>query len=108
MHEHAVAHYHHERLQGAARAVRAHWVKRLDAVMYVIGALGLVMTIPQVVEIWVYHNASGVSALSWGSYFIFSIFWLVYAIAHRTRVLIFTQALWVVFNALIAIGAMKY
>lgn len=108
MHGNSAIHHHHQHLRRIEQALEPRWVKRLDKVMYVIGILGLVMTLPQVVEIWVYHNAAGVSALSWGSYFIFSIFWLVYALAHRARVLIFTQSLWVLLNAIVAVGAMKY
>jgi len=101
-------HHYHERLRRAELAVEAPWVKKLDKMMYVIGTLGLIMTLPQVYEIWVNHNASGVSAISWISYFIFSICWLFYGIAHRERVIIFTQFFWVLLNALIAIGALKY
>ncbi len=101
-------HHFHDRLRRASAAVERPWLKKLDKLMYVVGALGPIMTIPQVIEIWYYHNAAGVSALSWSSYFLFSIIWLIYGIGHRERVIIFTQSLWVFLNALIAVGAILY
>jgi uncharacterized protein with PQ loop repeat len=101
-------HEHHKRLRRSAAAAEAPWVKKLDKLMYVVGALGLIMTIPQIAEIWVNHNAGGVSVISWISYTIFSVIWLIYGIVHKERVIIFTQFFWVILNAVIAVGAILY
>jgi uncharacterized protein with PQ loop repeat len=37
----------------------------------------MVMTIPQVLTIWVGHNANGVSLASWGAYLASAGLWLV-------------------------------
>jgi uncharacterized protein with PQ loop repeat len=80
----------------------------LDRTVYVIGVLGPLSTIPQVYIIFAHHNASGVSALSWSIYFLFSTIWLVYGIVHKEKVLIVTYSLWIVMNALVALGALIY
>ena len=80
----------------------------MDKAIFVMGALGPIMTIPQLFEIWVRKNASGVSAVSWGSYFIIAIFWLAYGIIHKEKPIIFTYILWIIFDALIVAGALMY
>jgi uncharacterized protein with PQ loop repeat len=35
----------------------------------------MLMTIPQVVTIWVGQQAAGVSLLSWGAYFVSAVLW---------------------------------
>ena len=36
----------------------------------------MVMTVPQVLDIWVGHQAAGVSILSWSAYFVSAVLWL--------------------------------
>ncbi len=40
----------------------------------------MLMTIPQVVTIWVSHQAAGVSLLSWGAYLVSAVCWLGYGL----------------------------
>jgi len=80
----------------------------MDKLIYVVGVVGPIMTIPQLMKIWIDKNASGVSAISWGAYLITAIFWLVYAILHKEKPLILTYSLWIVLEALILIGTLLY
>ena len=36
----------------------------------------MIMTVPQVLAIWVGHQAAGVSILSWSAYFVSALLWL--------------------------------
>ncbi len=38
--------------------------------LYIFGMMGPLMTIPQVLEIWIKRNAQGVSILTWSTYLI--------------------------------------
>ena len=84
------------------------WKAVLDSTVYVVGILGPVMTLPQLAQIWLKHEARGVSVVSWASYVIFSVIWLVYGIVHRERPIILTYALWIVIETAIVIGALRY
>ncbi|MBT4576733.1 hypothetical protein HOM13_01440 [Candidatus Woesearchaeota archaeon] len=42
----------------------------LDKLVYAAGFFGLVMTIPQILKIWVEKNVAGISVVSWISYFL--------------------------------------
>jgi uncharacterized protein with PQ loop repeat len=85
------------------------WYKRkLDTVIYYVGILGPLITIPQIYSIFAFHNAGGVSALSWSVYTVFSVVWLLYGLAHKEHVITINSALWIVMNGLVALGAILY
>ena len=80
----------------------------LDKFAYVIGALGIILTIPQILKIWVGQDATGVSVIAWIGYMITSSFWLTYAIVHKEKPLIITYSLWILVKLPIVIGTIIY
>lgn len=82
--------------------------RTLDYAIYAVGIIGPIMTLDQVNQIWLHHNATGVSFITWGTYVITSSFWLLYGISHRERPIIFTYAIWIVLDSLVAIGVLLY
>jgi uncharacterized protein with PQ loop repeat len=80
----------------------------MDKMIFVVGALGPIMTIPQIVKIWMEKSAAGVSLISWGAYLFFAFFWLAYGIMHKEKPIIFTYILWIIFEALIVLGIIMY
>ncbi|MEO8065567.1 MAG: PQ-loop domain-containing transporter [Candidatus Doudnabacteria bacterium] len=86
------------------------WIKKLflDDMAYVIGVLSAVFNIPQLVEIWVNKNATGVSSLSWTGFSLVSVFWLYYSIVHKEKALILTFSLTLILQAAIALGSFIY
>ena len=101
--------FHHWHLRRRVPAVSSRrLVRLLDVVVYVVGILGPLATIPQVIQIYTTHDATGVSVLSWSMYALFDIPWIVYAVVHKSGPLIVCYLLWFLFNALVAIGALLY
>jgi len=84
------------------------WKRLMDRFIYVVGVFGPLMTIPQVTKIWFEKNAAGVSVISWISYLLCAIFWLIYGVMHREKPIIVTYAIWIVLDFLIVIGALIY
>ena len=84
------------------------WLNALDSLVFIVALFGVVMTIPQVAEIWLLHNASGVSLISWASYTVASSFWVVYGVVHREKVVLSINALYTVLNALVVVGILAY
>ena len=80
----------------------------MDKAIFVIGVIGPLMTLPQLLKIWIQESAEGVSLLSWGSYIFTSSFWLVYALMHKEKPLIITYSLWIVIEIFIVIGIVLY
>lgn len=61
------------------------------------------MTIPQIVQIYVDHN-TGASMLTWALYLPPSIIWLVYGIKIRNIPIIVADILWVTVELLVVVG----
>lgn len=68
-----------------------------DNFIYVIAVLVPIANIPQLIKIWVEKDASGVSAVSWLFFSIFSVTWLIYGILHKDK------HIWIMYSALIII-----
>jgi len=83
-------------------------IRFLDKLIFVVGVLGPLMTIPQVIKIWVEHNAAGVSFLTWSSFLIFDSVWLTYGIVHKEKPIIVSYSVWLVLELIIVIGIIRY
>ncbi len=83
-------------------------IRFMDKAVYIVGIIGPLMTIPQLMKIWIEQNVSGISILSWGTYLFTALFWLVYGIIHKEKPLIFMYSLWVLVEIFVVIGIAIY
>ena len=109
--EHGLHHFHkrkriHQKLEPYPHPNK--WKRLVDHLIYVVGIFGPIMTVPQLLKIWVEKNAAGVSAVSWTAYFFASLFWLIYGLMHKEGPIIFNAILWIILEILIVVGAMVY
>ena len=84
------------------------WKRIMDKLIYFVGIFGPIMTLPQLMIIWIEKNAAGVSLISWGSYLIIAVFWIIYGIMHKEKPIIITYSLWVLLDIFIVIGVLLY
>jgi len=84
------------------------WVRILDNAAIAAGIIGPVMTLPQIWQIYHFQNAAGVSALSWFSFAVLDIPFILYGIAHKNKLILVTYILWFVVNLAVAAGAVMY
>ena len=84
------------------------WKRFLDKLVYVVGIIGPLSAIPQILKIWADKTAVGVSAITWAFYLIGSIIMLFYGITHKEKPLIIMYGSWVIINAIILIGVLIY
>lgn len=68
----------------------------------------MVMTVPQVLAIWVGHSAGGVSLASWLAYLAGACLWLAYGIEKRDRTIWMACLGWIVLDAAIVLGILVY
>ena len=80
----------------------------IDKLILFVAIMAPLMTVPQVLKIWVYQNATGVSLLSWASYLIFAFIWLSYGIAHKEKPIIITNVLWIIMKVFVVVGVWRY
>jgi MtN3 and saliva related transmembrane protein len=83
--------------------------KRLvDKLIYGIALFGPVVSIPQILKIYLYQNAAGVSLFTWIGYLIGSIFWIIYGALHKEKPIVFSSSLWIVIELLVIAGILIY
>jgi|SRR3989344_7237364 len=80
----------------------------LDKIVLAAGIIGPAMSIPQIVLIYSTKNASGIEPISWVSWAILNIPWILYGLAHKEPPIVMTYSLWLVCNMLIFIGGILY
>lgn len=84
------------------------WKRFMDKLIYVVGIVVPIMTVPQFLKIWVDKNAQGISLISWVTYAIASLFWAVYGVMHKEKPIILTSSLLLILDAFIVVGAIIY
>lgn len=72
------------------------------------GVLQPLMTLPQVIIIFLHHSASDVSLLTWLGYLVLGLPFLFYGITHRLRPVLVTQILYIILQTSVVIGVLIY
>lgn len=68
----------------------------------------MVMTIPQILTIWVGHQAAGVSVLTWSAYLVSAVLWLWHGIQKRDKNIYLACIGWIVLDVAVLAGALVY
>ena len=68
----------------------------------------MLMTVPQVLTIWVGHQAAGVSVVSWSAYFLSAILWFWYGLQKKDKNIYLPCVGWVGLDAAVIVGAVIY
>lgn len=84
------------------------FIKFLDKVIYAAGIAGPILVIPQVIEVWINKEASGVSIPSWIGFTVLAIIWLIYGIVHKEKPLILMYTGLIIMDGLVVAGAIIY
>lgn len=90
-------HTHKKRLASSA-------AKFIDKSIYVIGILSVAANLPQLWDVWVVKNTSGVSLISWTGFFLGSLFWFGYGWLHEEMPIMFVNGLLIFVQAGIVAG----
>ena len=62
------------------------------------------MTVPQAIQLYTTHDASGLSLLTWAGYTLFGLIFLVYGIKYQLLPIIVAQTIWGVLQLSVVIG----
>jgi len=68
----------------------------------------MVMTMPQVLTIWIGHQAAGVSVLSWGAYLLSAVLWLWHGLRSGDANIYLPCVGWILLNGAVVVGALVY
>jgi len=68
----------------------------------------MLMTIPQVLKIWIGHQAAGVSLLSWSAYLLSAILWFWHGLRRGDKNIYLPCIGWAGLDGAVIIGAVLY
>jgi uncharacterized protein with PQ loop repeat len=88
-----------------------HTVSSEMALRRILGGMSLftmLMTVPQVLTIWVGHQAAGVSVVSWSAYLLSAILWFWYGLQKRDRNIYLPCIGWASLDTAVIVGAIIY
>src|SRR5438445_13074881 len=85
-----------------------HPVSGLEQVLRGLSVFTMLMTVPQVLTIWMGHNAGGVSLISWVSYLIAACLWFVYGLRKHDKTIYLACVGWVLLDLAVVTGVIVY
>ena len=68
----------------------------------------MLMTVPQVLTIWVGHQAAGVSVVSWSAYLLSAMLWFWYGLQKKDKNIYLPCVGWGGMDAAVIVGALIY
>jgi uncharacterized protein with PQ loop repeat len=80
----------------------------LERVLRAMSVMTMLMTVPQVLTIWIGHNAGGVSASSWGTYLVAAVLWFAYGVQKRDRTIYLACIGWILLDVAVVAGVIIY
>lgn len=89
-------------------ALDTKWKKLLYRITLLVGIIGPLGNIPQIVKIFVTKDATGVSMLTWIFPVIFDIPFILWGIVRRDIPVTITYSLWFVSSSIVVIGTIMY
>lgn len=80
----------------------------LDIIILPIAFIAPLALLPQIFQLYLTHDVSSISVVSWLSMVAFDVVWLYYGIVHKDKPIIITNIMYGVFNLLVALGAILF
>ncbi len=80
----------------------------LEKVLRGLSVATMLMTVPQVLTVWIGRNAAGVSLLSWASYLVAACLWFLYGLQKRDKTIYLACIGWIVLDAAIVAGVLVH
>ena len=76
----------------------------LERILQVLSVATMLMTVPQVLTIWVGGNVGGISLISWASYLFSACLWFVYGIRKHDKTIYLACIGWILLDAAVVVG----
>lgn len=90
------------RHQGSARP------SRLERILRFLSFATMVMTVPQILTIWIEGNVGGISLISWISYLFTACLWFVYGMQKQDKTIYLACVGWILLDGAVVIGVIVH
>lgn len=91
-------------LTPAASGVRIH----LEPILSLLSIFTMLMTLPQVLTVWLQHDVSGVSIFSWGAYLLAAVVWFFHGLQKRDPAIYLACLGWIILDSAVVIGVVSH
>ena len=81
---------------------------RLRRILGGMSIFTMLMTIPQVLSIWIGHQAGGVSMLTWCTYFVSAILWFWFGMRTGDKNIYLPCIGWILLDSAVIVGGIMY
>lgn len=78
----------------------------LEKILRAGSVVTLLMTVPQVLSIWIRGDARGVSVASWATYLLVACLWFVHGLRKRDKTIYLACVGWILLDGAIVVGAL--
>ena len=83
-------------------------VRFLDKFLLIVAVIGPLVSLPQIIKIFVSKDVAGISVMSWSLFALLDIPWIVYGFVHKEKPIILGSILWFILNIVVVFGTLKY
>jgi uncharacterized protein with PQ loop repeat len=83
-------------------------VSGLEKVLRAVSVATMLMTVPQVLTIWIGRDAGAVSLVAWASYLFSACLWFVYGLRKKDKTIYLACMGWMLLDAAVVIGIIVY
>jgi hypothetical protein len=80
----------------------------LEKILRGLSVITMLMTVPQVLTIWIGGNAGGVSPVSWLAYLVSAGLWFIYGLQKRDKTIYLACIGWIALDAAIVAGVIVH
>ncbi|MCP3942873.1 MAG: hypothetical protein GY710_15490 [Desulfobacteraceae bacterium] len=80
----------------------------LDKIVFIVTLFFPLTTIPQILKIWLYKNAQGISIITWFLFILCTIPLLLHCIIRKDKALTVMFSLWIVVYLIVIVGTAIY
>ncbi|MBU1019461.1 hypothetical protein KJ764_05845 [Patescibacteria group bacterium] len=84
------------------------WKNLLDRVILLIGILGPIITMPQLLKIWISQDAGGLSLMTWTTWIFIDSIWILYGFVHKVVPIILSHSAYMLVQTGVVIGILLY
>ena len=83
-------------------------VSGLEKVLRAVSIATMLMTVPQVLTIWIGRDAGAVSLVAWAAYLFAACLWFVYGLRKKDKTIYLACVGWILLDAAVVIGVIVY
>ena len=80
----------------------------LEKILRMLSVVTMLMTVPQVLTIWIGRDAGGVSLASWAAYLLSACLWFIYGLQKGDKTIYLACIGWIALDAAILVGVVVH